>query len=177
MKGFSIVLRPRERRLALIAGVVTGSWLLVSLLVQPLWDRAKALRLQVETQTEKLEALGRLLAQAPAVDREYQTVAPYLEVEGDDQAQSAFLNELERLSRRSNLQLNLKPRPLKREGRMGRFEVELDVEGSQADLLAFLDTLLRMPKLIAIDRLRLSSVPTKPDVLRANLVVQKLILR
>ena len=169
--------RPRERRLALIAGVVIGSWLLVSWLVQPLWDRAKAFRLQVETQTEKLEALSRLAAQGPAVEREYQVLASYLDATDEEQAQSEFLDELEHLCRQSNLHLNLKRKPLKREGRMGRFEVELDVEGSQADLLEFLDALLHMPKLIAIDRLRLSNVPTKSDVLRANLVVQKLILR
>ena len=85
-------------------------------------------------------------------------------------------NEVEALSTRSNLQLNLKPRPMKREERMSRFEVELDVEGSQSNLLAFLDALLSMPKLITIERLRISSVPGKENTLRANLVIQKITL-
>ena len=59
---------------------------------------------------------------------------------------------------------------------MSRFEVELDVDGSQQELMTFLDALLRMPKLIAVERIRISSVPAKADLLCANLVIQKLTL-
>ena len=172
-----LALGPRERRLTLITAVVIGSWMVVSVLVQPLWDRTRELQLHVETQTEKLDAIRRLLEQAPSIEREYQQMSAYLETEGQEQAQGSFLNELEALSRTSNLQLNLKPRPVKLDERVSRFEVELDVEGVQGSLLAFLDALLSMPRLIAVERLRISSVPTKDHVLRANLVVQKLALR
>ena len=170
-------LRPRERRLALIAGVVVGCWLFVSWLVQPLWDRLSDLCLRVEHQTEKLEALNRLAKQVPAIEERYQRVAAYLAGEDDERAQSAFLNELELLSRGSELHVNLKQRPPKREERLSRFEVELDVEGAQDALLAFLDRLIAMPTLMAVERLRLSTIPTKADQLRANLVIQHLAIR
>ena len=169
--------RPRERRLALIAGVFISCWAVVSWLGQPLWDHLRDLRFHVETQTEKVEAFSHLLAQAPAVEREYAGVAAYLDTADDEGAQGAFLNELETLSRGSQIQLNLKPRPVKRGEWLSRFEVELDVEGQQQHLMAFLDALLRMPKLLAVDRLRISTIPTKPDVLRANLVIEKLSLQ
>ena len=172
-----LALGPRERRLTLITAVVIGSWMIVSKLVQPLWDRARELQLYIEAKTEKLDAIRRLLEQAPSIERESQQLSAYLEAAGEEQAQGSFLNELEALSRASNLQLNLKPRPVKQDERMSRFEVELDVEGMQGNLLAFLDALLTMPRLMAIERLRISSVPTKDHVLRANLVVQKLTLR
>ena len=169
--------RPRERRLALVAACVIGCWVLVSWVVQPLWNRAGELRRHVETQTEKLEKFSRLLAEVPALERERQRLAGYLRAENEEQAQSGFLNDLEALSRQSNLHINLKPRPMKREGQVSRFEVELDLEGSQESLLAFLDALLRLPRLVQIERLRLSSVPTKEQLLRADLVVQKLTLQ
>ena len=175
MKG-PLTLRPRERRLSLIAAVIISSWIVVSVLVQPLWDRTRELQLHVETQTEKLDALSRLLEQAPSIEREYQELSAYLEVEDDERAQGSFLNELEALSSRQHLKLSLKQRPIKREERVSRFEVEVDVEGSQDNLLAFLDALLGMPRLIAIERLRISSIPAKENVLRANLVIQKLTL-
>ena len=118
-----------------------------------------------------------LRAQAAVVRREHRQVAGYLMREEEREAQSAFLNELETLARTSGLQLNLKPRLEKSEERFSRFEVELDVEGAQENLLAFLDGLLGMPTLLAIDRLRLSSVPAKEHALRANLVLQKLTLQ
>lgn len=170
-------LRPGERRLAFMAGAIIGCWVLVSWVVQPLWDQARELRLQVETQQQKLEAISHLLEQGPSVERRYQRLAPYLEPEDDERTQGSFLNELEALSQRSGVQLNLKPRPVKREDRVSRFEVELDVEGSQAGLMGFLDALLGMPKLLSIERLRLSTVPTKENWLRVNIVIQKLTLR
>jgi Tfp pilus assembly protein PilO len=169
-------LKPNERRLALIAGGLIGCWALLSWVVQPLWHRAGELRVRVATQAQKLEALNRLIAQAPSVERVYEGLSAYLESGSEEQARSAFLNELELLCRESNLQLNLKPRPVKRGERTSRFEVELDLQGTQADLLRFLDGLLGLPRLVAIERLRISAIPARSDLLRANLVIQKLTL-
>ena len=172
-RKMGVTLRPRERRLALIAAVMIGAWVIVSWLVQPLWDRVHDLQLHVETQREKFDALSHLLAQAPSIERTSQSLAAFLQAEDGEQVQEAFLAELEDLSRRSNLRMNSKQRPMKRTERVNRFEVELDLEGSQKDLLAFLDALLTMPKLLTIERLRIVSVPTKENTLRANLVINR----
>ena len=169
-----VSLRSRERRLAIGTGVVIGCWALVSWVVQPLWDRAVDARRYVGTQTQRLEAVGRLLVQSPAVERQYAAVAGYLQTGDDAQLQSAFLNELETLARASSVQLGLKPKPIKRQDRISRFDIELDAEGTQQNLFAFLDALLRMPRLVAIERLRLTGVPLKPDLVRATVVLQHL---
>ena len=173
----AVRLQPRERRLALIAAVLIGSWMCLSWIMQPLWERVRELRLRVTTHTGKLAALNRLVERAPSIEREYQGVAAYLDTNGDEQAQGTFLSELEGLSRDAGVHLNLKPRPVKEEERLSRLEVELDVEGPQPNLMQFLDALLRMPKLIAVDRLRIATIPGKDGILRANLVIQKLTLR
>ena len=171
-----LVFRPRERRLAFIAAMALLSWAVVSLIVQPLWDRVRELQLQVETQLEKLDAVNRLLAQEPSVSRRHQALAGHLQLEGGDQPEGSLLDELEALSRQSNLKLNLKPHPVK-PGQVSRLEVELDVEGSQEKLLAFLDALFGLPRLVAIERLRISSIPTKEQQLRASLLIQQLTVR
>jgi len=165
-----VILRPRERRLALLAAVLIGCWLLVAWLVSPLWERLRDLRLHVDTHTGTLDALQRLLAQGPSIERDYEAYASYLQAGDDEHAQGSLLSELETLSRRSSIQLNLKPRPGKGDDRVSRFEVELDVEGSQQSLMTFLDELLRLPRLVAIDRLRILTVPAKPTILRASLI-------
>lgn len=166
-------LRPVERRLALVALMVVGCWLFVSIVVQPILAHRDQMRQQVETQSEKLEALRRVLLQGDEVDRAYQQYAPYLDGT-DGEAQGMFFSELESVARTASVTLNMKPRPAKTEGRVSRLEIELDVEGPQENLLAFLDALLQMPKLVAIDRLRLSTSPAREGVLRANLVLRKL---
>ncbi len=174
----SLTLRPRERRLALTAAVAIGSWALIAWVVQPLWERIRDLRLRVQSRVEKMDAVSRILSQAPAIERNYQQLIQHLEAgEAGEGAHDVFLNELETLSRRASLQLSLKPRSTRADERMSRFEVELDLEGTQEALFSFLDALLAMPKLMTIERLRIASVPAKPSVLRANLVLQKLSLR
>ena len=170
----ALAFRPRERRLALGAGVVIGCWALVSWVVQPLWDRATETRRYVGAQTEKLDALGRLLAQSSSVEGEYAAVAGYVQTGDEAQLQTALLGELESLARQSSVQLGLTPRPVKRQEYLSRFDIELDAEGSQSNLLTFLDALLRMPRLVAIERLRFSGVPLKPDLVRATIVLQHL---
>ena len=172
MKGAPAI-RPREFRLAVIAGGLIGCWGVVSLIVQPLWDRNRDLRLDVETRTERLQAVGRLLEQAPSIEEQYQRMMPYLQQE-DDTTQVPFLNELQELSKTSDVRLSMKPRSAKQEGRVSRYEEELDLEGSQEQVMGFLDAILRMPKLMTIERLRLVSAPTREQLLRANLVIQKL---
>ncbi len=170
------VFRPRERRLALIAAVMVSCWLLVSWVIQPLWDHAATLHQQVETQSEKLDALSQLLSHASAIEQEHQAVVASLTKEDGAQAQGTLLNELETLTRGSGLQMNLKPRTSRQEERRTDFEVEVDLEGPQEQLLGFVDSLLRMPRLILIERLRISSIPARENVLRANLVIQQLAL-
>ena len=170
----AITLRPQELRLAFIAGGVIGCWAAVSWLVQPLWGRLRDLRGHVQAQSERLDALTHMLVESQGAHARLESFAEYLQAEDDEQAQGVFLSALEALSRQAELQLNLKPRPGKRDGRVSRFEVEVDVEGSQQHVMAFLDALFQMPKAISFDRLRISAVPAKDDLLRANLVIQKL---
>ena len=172
-----LTLRPRERRLALVAAALIGCWAVVGWVVQPLWRRLQELGAQVAVKTEKLEAMNRLLSQAPSVEQTYAALGPYLEAQEDEPAQAALLEELESLSRSAGIQMNLKPRPARHEERVHRFEVEVDVEGAQQELLTFLDGLLRLPQLVVIDRLRIATAPGKEGFLHANLSVQKLVIR
>lgn len=172
-------MRPRERRLAIGAGALIGCWVLVSVVLEPLWGRMQELRERLSGQQEKLQAVSRLIEQAPEADERYRQIAPLLQ--GAEQpeaaAQETFLNTLEELSRSAGVRLNLKPQPPKRDAKAQRFEVELDVEGPQQQVLGFLDTLLGMPSLISIERVRMSVVPTRSDLVRALVVIQKVAIR
>lgn len=167
-------MKPRERRLALIAGVLIGCWLIVSLLVQPLWDRTRQLSERVQGHAEKLIGLREILQRERAIERRYQRAAAYFSTQAAEDNHRVLLKELEAISRAAGLKLNLKPRPARRDERLVRTEIELDLEGAQGSLLKFIDQLLRMPKLLVIERLRLSVIPTRTDTLRANLVIQAL---
>ncbi len=170
-------MRPREQRLALIAAGVIGCWVATRWVLQPLWGHVVDLRLHVESQTERFDALSRLVAQAPSIERAYEALTPYFETQPDEDTQRAFLSELERMARSAGIQLNLKPRPLQQTEHGSAFEVEVDVEGAQRACLSFVDAVLGMPAFMTIDRLRLLTVPAQTGTVRVNLVVQRLLVR
>ena len=173
MKPLLAALKPRERRLALVAALLVGCWVLASALVQPLWDQIQQLRLHTQMQHDRVQGLGRIVSRRGAIEREHQRLAGYLAPEADPQG--GLLNALEALARQSGLHLNLKPRPIRRESGSSRVEIELDVEGAQAALLGFLDALMKMPRLLVVERLRMSTVPGK-DILRMDLMLSQLLL-
>lgn len=169
-------LRPRERRLALVAAVAILCSTVVAGFIQPLWADVREARLRAEAHRERLEAIGRLMVEAPAIRARYRGATRYLRPQEQEGARSLFLNELEAISRIAGVQLNLKPRPVRREERFERFEVELDAEGGQAAVLSFLDALFRVERLMRIERVRISAIPGREGALRANVVVQQLSL-
>ena len=169
-------IRPAEFRLALIAVGLIACWGLVSGLLQPQWDRLNDLALNLDTHTQRYQAFAKLFAQAADLEPRHEQVRVYLESAQADGAQDRLLVELEQLSREARVLLNLKPRPMKAEKNAPRYELEMDLEGSQADLMNFLDGLFRLPRLFTVERLRLSTIPARTDTLRANLVIQHVIL-
>ena len=177
MKFRRVAFQSRERRLLLIGAAIAGCWALLSGLIQPLWDHLRESRMAVEGHMNKLDALGRLLTQFQAIEDEYVRLGGYLERRGNEEARGVFLNDLEQLSRTAGVTLNLKPRPLKVLDHIGRFEIEVDAEGSSEPLMSFLDALFRMPSLVTIERLRIAVLPSKGHLLRANLVIQRLLVR
>lgn len=169
-------MRPAEFRLGLIAAGLIACWGLVGWVLQPQWDRLKDLELNLDTHTQRYQAFAQLFAQAADVEARHEQVRPYLESAQAAGAQDTLLVELEQLSREARVLLNLKPRPVKAEKNAQRYELELDLEGTQEDLMSFLDGLFRLPRLFTVERLRLSTIPARAEVLRANLILQHVTL-
>jgi hypothetical protein len=168
--------RPRERRLLLVTSIVIGCWFVVSWIVVPLSHRAQELEQRVDSQTLTLEALSRLLARQTSIEQHYQAAAGYLAADDPKIAEEMLLSDLQTFAQQVHVQINLKPKPAKREGQVTRVGVEVDLHTSQDKLFTFLDALLGMPKLAQIERLHISGAPGKLGILRAQLLIEQLTL-
>ena len=91
--------------------------------------------------------------------------------------QATVLSELEELARASNVQMALKPKPIQSDERAHHIGVELQLDGSQAAVLGFLDRLLAWPRLIIFERIRLSTAASVERPLRANVIMNVSVLR
>lgn len=158
----------------LVTLIVIGCWLIVSWLVVPLSHRAQDLEQRVDSQTMALEALNRLLARQTSIEQHYQAVAGYLSTDKPEAAEERLLTDLQIFAQQAGVQINLKPRPAKREGQVTRVGVEVDLHTNQDKLFAFLDALLRMPKLVQIEHLQISGAPGQPGILHTQLLIEQL---
>ena len=95
----AMTLRPRERRLALIASILIGVWAVVAWCIQPLWERVRDVGVNVGMRTEKLSAMTRLLEQTPQIARDYQTYRAYLEPGEGEAVGRALFQEVNLIAR------------------------------------------------------------------------------
>lgn len=170
-------LSSRERTLAVATGIVIFIALLVSQVGLPLWDRVELLQQQAGASGEKIARLRKLADNRPSIERKHRQYAPFFSEASDERLQGELLDALEQLAASSQLQLNLKPLAVQRDGRVTRCGVEVEVDGEQGGILDFLDRLLNSPDLIEVDRLRFSTSASRDLPLRATLVVTKIVLR
>ena len=167
----------REWTLALVAGVVIGTSLLVIKVMAPLWDQLTRLRARESVSQEKLERWRSLVARRAQIEHAYARYATFRNGDVPERVQATLLSELEELARASNVQMALKPRPIQSDERAHQIGVELQLDGSQAAVLGFLDRLLSWPRLIIFDRIRLSSAASAERPLRANVIMSVSVLR
>lgn len=166
-----------ERRLTVATTILVVGWLALSGAILPLWDRLGLLHQQAEGSWEKLARLQGLVDNRQSIDQRYRRYAEFFSEASDEALHSEFLDELERLAGAGGLQLNLKPLPVEREGRLSRITVELEVDGTQEAILDFLDQLLASPDLMDVERFRLATTASEERPVQASLVVTKLVLR
>ena len=167
----------RETALAWAAAMIIICWVGLSLVGEPLWKRSADLERQMMVAQKKLERLQQLAARQGAIEQAVRAWSQFWSDQPDEQLQQEYLEELERLAATKDLHLNVKPHPIRRQGEVSRFEVELEVESSQEQLLAFLDQLLAHPSLLELDRLRISSTASKDHPLKADCVISKVVIK
>ncbi len=166
-------LQPREQRLLSIAGCLIGAWAIMSFVVHPLWSKSGSLDEEIESKSQKLVALRKVLGDSEYISKEYAALEAYKGSAESETSRRAFLDAIEALSRRAQLQLSLKPRNTKKADETGIFEVEFEVQGGQSQIMSFLDALVSMQELLSVERLRIAHANTRESTLRAGLVVQR----
>ena len=167
----------RERHLAVVAALVVALWGIVGYAALPLRARLHTLRERTGVEERKLTRLHELLRRQTAIARTYETYADFRSEQPPATLQRDFLDALETLTQQGHVQINLKPRPVECATDVVRVGVEVDVEATQEALLAFLDQLFAQPAAIELDRLRVTITGVTEAPLRANLVLQKTLMR
>lgn len=165
----------RNAPLLRLAGVALAGGLAIGW-GRPLWQRLAHLEQEASTAQQRVAQLQALMQRRAIIEQQAQTYAKFSTAEPEEVLQRQLLDELERWAEDTGVQLNLQPRPVQREDVVSRLKVEVELEGPQAALLAFLDRMLSTPSLLQLDRVHITAASSKDSRLRANLVVTRLLL-
>ena len=167
----------RDTPPVILAGMaLLPAGILLSGMASSLGHRLHRVNRELLVTQQRLRQVQTLIASQPHVERRARGYATFWSEGSDESVQRAFLDELEQFAREGNLSLNLKPRPIQREGEVRRLSVELELEATQGGLLAFLDRLFRQPSPLALERLRIAPSASSDLPLKATLIVNKAII-
>lgn len=173
MRGMSL----RDRKRVLVVGVGLVSWLVIGWGGVPLWHRLTHLEQESSSSRQRMAQLQELLRRQPVIEQQARAYANFSSDESEEMAQRRLLDELEAWAGEANVQLNLKPKPIQREGTVSRLGVEVELDSTQDALLAFLDRVLTAPALLELDRLQISATASNDALLRAHLTVSRVLIR
>lgn len=173
MRGISL----RDRKRVLVVGVGLFSWLVIGLGGLPLWHRLTHLEQEAFSSRQSMAQFQELLRRQTIIEQQASAYANYASADSEEALQRRLLDELEEWAGEANAQLNLKPKPIQREGGVSRLGVEVELDSTQEVLLAFLDRVLTAPTLLELDRLQISAMASKDSPLRTHLTVSRVLIQ
>ncbi|OGX40645.1 MAG: hypothetical protein A3C53_00015 [Omnitrophica WOR_2 bacterium RIFCSPHIGHO2_02_FULL_68_15] len=157
-------LKPRERLLAIVTGVIAGLCLFYRAAVVPAAERLEHLREDVTLKTKQLAADRRSVAQRDAVLKAYERYAHLMQAVGTDEEEtSKLLSTVADLAKAAGVTaVNLKPRPAETSGLAKRYQVEIETESTLEMLTRFVYAVEQSAQPLTVDRLD-AKQEEKPD--------------
>lgn len=163
LKAFN-KLKPRERLMVIVTGVVAGLCLFYRAAVVPAAERLEHLREQVTLKTKQLAADRRSVAQRDAVFKAYERYAHLMQAVGTDEEEtSKLLSTVADLAKAAGVTaVNLKPRPTETSGLAKRYLVDIETESTLEMLTRFIYAIEQSAQPLTVDRLD-AKQEEKPD--------------
>ena len=168
-------LSARERVLLHLAVLVLAIAVWYSLLLGPMIERWKEVRVEVTSKALLYQKYMRM-AQRESVTREgYQHFVDQLRMTGSEEEEMALLlKEIEGLARDKIRITNIKPHSTKDFEFYRGFNVEIDCEGGIGSLVRFIYEAERSRSMFRVRRLRIQAKGGQPGLLEVSLLLSKL---
>lgn len=167
-------LKPRERLLAALSGVVLLMVALDRLVLGPWWRHTQAIRQEIRQMEEALQTHRRLIARGPKVFAELEGYRRYFRPPiADDLQMAALLQEIEEIAKASRLLVSeVKPLATETTGELTRrHALDVRFECTTEECVDFLFRIETSPSLFEIVRASLAVNPETQDRLQGSLRV------
>ena len=166
-------LKPRERLLAAVSGMIVLALVLDRIVLNPWLRHARTVRQEIHRMEEALQTHQRLLARQERVTAELKRHARYLQPPiADDLQMAALLKEVQSLAGDSQIQVNeIKPLATEQGGGSKRYALEVRFECTLDEWVDFIHRLETSPSLYEVIRAGLATQEDVPEKLQGYLRV------
>src|SRR4030042_1172714 len=141
-------------------------------------NRLSELRQEILTTETRLARGLRAERQKDAIIKDYKTFENYLKLRGsDEEIVSAFLREIEKLSRDCGMSLSdIKPKSVNSKGIYKEYGIEVRSDATLKDLVNFLYRLNDSNLLLRVDKLSMTLADEKSNTLKITMVLSGIAL-
>ena len=168
----------REKIIALISAGLILILLIYFFLLEPMLGKLDAINTEIETQELRWRKNLKILSQEAEISNQYQKYADFVRPKASDEQEMAnILSEIEAVAKEVNIRiLDMKPQKIKTLEFYKSFGVDLIIEGQLKDITHFLYNLQNAPHLLKTDKLHLEKESVVQPVLKASLLVSKILI-
>jgi Tfp pilus assembly protein PilO len=168
----------KEKVIFYVAVIFVCLAFLDRLVYRPIRSKFTELREKILIEEKKVGSNIRNLVQREAILEEYKKFSGYITAIGTDEEEMAeFLKVVEETSRNSNIYMtDIKPQPVIKVDFYKRYVVEVDVEAAIERLMDFMHRLESLNQLINIEGLQLSREKEGSKVIKAHIVVTRILI-
>jgi hypothetical protein len=169
-----IQLKPRERLIAAVSGLIVLGTVMDRLVLAPWWAHIRAVQSQTVQMEEELRRAARLLERRERVQAELAPYRRYLRpaVASDELQMASFVKSIEELAGRSQVQLKeIKPLETQVEGATRRYALDVQFDCTMEEWVELLYLLESSSELVELSRAELATQEDVPERLAARLRV------
>lgn len=172
-------LNKREKKLLTLTVTFIGSITLYFYVLEPMWNYWTGLDNRISNLNKKLQRSELILSRAKSIEVEYQAYEKRLKIEGSDQEKTAqILKNIENTARSNRLHINdMKPQQIKDEEFYKYYVIELEAEADIMALIKFIYDMQNSETALKVTRLQITASSSKPDILKTELIITKVILQ
>jgi Tfp pilus assembly protein PilO len=158
--------------------VALFSFALYSFVFAPLAEKISFLDKEIDSRELRLKKSQKILSREQVVEGDFKKHEQYLKQNSsDEQEMASLLSEIENVAHQVNVRINdMKPRKVKRVDFYNNFAVEIQSEGSLAEITKFIYTLQNPPHLLKAEKLRLEKQAIATSTLKGFLLVSKILI-
>jgi len=170
-----MTLKKREMTLVFVIVGLFGVWGLMRTIFVPFQERLATLERTLVLQEARFKKGATLREHGASITSEYAKYESYFSLGGisDEEAVAAFLKEIEKLSRATELTiLDMKPQKNVEKDKFSKqFQIVVKAESGMGELVKFLYALHASPLLFSVEKMTLLSKSDDPSLLSSTLTV------